>query len=147
VTTSTPTGRTEPLGVRPFGFVDVVDYIERITYDIWNGAERDPGLCHRYYGPDTPIFMDGGDLVGAERVVANTEAAWSRSPDFPGSSTTPIWTGDEATGYRTSMRWTWSATNSGPSIFGPATGRPVRFAAIANCVVRGRGDRRGVARA
>jgi predicted ester cyclase len=135
MTTGTPAG--QPLGVRPYGFDDVVDYIERITYDIWNGADRDPGLCRRYYGADTPIYMDGGDLVGAERVVANTESRLVAFPDFAGVIDDTIWTGDESTGYRTSMRWTWSATNTGPSIFGPATDRPVRFAAIANCVVRG----------
>jgi predicted ester cyclase len=137
VTTAAPTGTGAPLGVRPYGFDGVVDYIERITYDIWNGADRNPGLCRRFYGPDTPIFMDGGDLVGAERVVANTETRLLAFPDFAGIIDDTIWTGDEATGYRTSMRWTWTATNSGASIFGPATGRPVRFAAIANCVVRG----------
>jgi predicted ester cyclase len=138
VTTGARAETGAPLGVRPHGFDGVVDYIERITYDIWNGADRDPGLCHSYYGPETPIFMDGGDVVGAARVVANTEARLLAFPDFHGVIDDTVWTGDEATGYRTSMRWTWSGTGSGPSIFGPATGRPVRFAAIANCVVRGK---------
>lgn len=35
------------------------------------------------------------------------------------------------------MRWIWTGTNTGESIFGPPTGQRVRFSAIANCVVQG----------
>lgn len=128
---------SETLGVRPFGFADITDYIKGITYAIWNGPDRDPGLCSRYYAADTAIHLDGGDVVGADRVIANTRARLAAFPDFHGVIDDTIWTGDEATGYRTSMRWTWSATHQGPFVFGAASGKPVRFAAIANCVVRG----------
>ncbi|TDD86839.1 hypothetical protein E1293_08855 [Actinomadura darangshiensis] len=127
----------EELGVRPFGFADAPDYIEKITYAIWNGPDRDPGLIARYYGAGTPIHMDAGDLRGADAVIANTEARLTAFPDFHGHIDDTIWTGDEETGYRTSMRWTWTGTNTGPSVFGPATGRSVTFTAIANCVIRG----------
>ncbi|WP_433136207.1 ester cyclase [Actinomadura nitritigenes] len=125
------------LGVRSFGFADAPDYIEKITYAIWNGPDRDPGLIGRYYGADTAIHMDGGDLCGADAVIANTEARLVAFPDFHGQIDDTIWTGDEKTGYRTSMRWTWTGTNAGPSAFGPATGRRVAFTAIADCVIRG----------
>lgn len=124
-------------GVRPYGFADIADYIERITYAIWNGPDRNPELVRRYYTPTTPIHADGGDLVGADAVTANTLARLRAFPDFAGRIDDTIHTGDEERGYRTSMRWTWQATNLGPSVFGPATGRTVRFTAIANCVVRG----------
>ncbi|MGW2346523.1 ester cyclase [Streptomyces sp. NPDC001661] len=128
---------TSPLGVQPYGFTDAPDYIEKITYAIWNRPERDPELISRYYGPDSPIHMDSGDLRGADPVIANTHARLQAFPDFHGVIDDTIWTGDETNGYRTSMRWTWTATNTGPSPFGPATLRPVCFSAIANCVVRG----------
>lgn len=124
-------------GLRPYGFQGPADYIERITYGIWNGAARDPGLISRYYAPDAPIHLDGGDLRGAEAVIANTVARLRAFPDFHGTIDDTIWCGDEDQGYRTSMRWTWTGTNDGPSAFGPATGHRVRFSAIANCVVRG----------
>lgn len=127
---------SEP-GVRAYGFADITDYIERITYAIWNGPDRNPGLVRRYYTATTPIHADGGDLEGAEAVTANTRARLLAFPDFEGRIDDTIHTGDEDRGYRTSMRWTWRATNLGDSVFGPATGRAVRFTAIANCVVRG----------
>lgn len=130
-------GPASATGVRPYGFADVTDYIERITYAIWNGPDRDPELVRRYYTPTTPIHADGGDIVGADAVTANTLARLRAFPDFAGRIDDTIHTGDEDRGYRTSMRWTWRATNTGPSVFGPATGRTARFTAIANCVVRG----------
>ncbi|NYI78898.1 ester cyclase [Nocardioides panzhihuensis] len=119
------------------GFTDACDYIEKVTYAIWNGPERDPELVRRYYGAQTPIHADGGDLVGADRVLQNTVARLRTFPDFDGVIDDTIWTGDEHDGYRTSMRWTWTGTNTGESVFGPPTGKRVRFSAIANCVVRG----------
>lgn len=126
-----------PPGLRPYGFRDPVDYIERITYAIWNLPDPDPTLIRRYYAPDTAIHLDSGDLVGDERVLANTEARLRSYPDFHGSIDDTIWTGSEATGYRTSMRWTWTGTDTGGTPFGPPTGKRVTFSAIANCVIRG----------
>lgn len=134
---STSPSSSPATGLRSYGFQGPADYIERITYDIWNGAARDPGLISRYYAPDAAIHLDGGDLRGAEAVIANTVARLRAFPDFHGTIDDTIWCGDEDQGYRTSMRWTWTGTNDGPSAFGPATGRRVRFSAIANCVVRG----------
>lgn len=124
-------------GVRPYGFADITDYIERITYGIWNGPDRNPELVRRYYTATTPIHADSGDIEGADAVTANTRARLLAFPDFTGRIDDTIHTGDEDRGYRTSMRWTWRATNLGDSVFGPATGRAVCFTAIANCVVRG----------
>ncbi|MET3165299.1 UNVERIFIED_ORG: putative ester cyclase [Arthrobacter sp. UYEF10] len=126
-----------PHGLRPFGFDGPVDYIERITNDIWNLPGRDPDLIRRYYAPDTAIHLDAGDLLGDEVVITNTHARLHTYPDFHGIIDDTIWTGSEEDGYRTSMRWTWTATDTGGTIYGPATGRPVTFTAIANCIVRG----------
>lgn len=126
-----------PAGLHEYGFRDAEHYIEDITYAIWNCPDRDPELIRRYYGADTQIHTDAGDTVGAAAVIANTEARLETFPDFHGTIAETLWTGGEESGYRTSMRWTWTGTNRGPSAFGPATGQRVRFSAIANCVIRG----------
>jgi len=120
-----------------YGFAGPADYIERITYDIWNLPGRDLSLVRRYYSPDTAIHLDAGDLVGDRAVVSNTAARLRSYPDFHGVIDDTIWTGSDDQGYRTSMRWTWTGTDTGGTAFGPATGRAVRFMAIANCVVHG----------
>ncbi len=126
-----------PAGLRPFGFHGPVDYIERITYRIWNRPQRDIESISRFYSPTTTIHVDGADLIGDEVVIANTRARVKTYPDFHGIIDDTIWIGSEDEGYRTSMRWTWTGTDTGGSPFGAATGRPVRFVAIANCVLHG----------
>ncbi|MET3206441.1 MULTISPECIES: ester cyclase [unclassified Arthrobacter] len=128
---------TTPPGLRAYGFDGPVDYIERITYDIWNLPHRDLELIRKYYAPSTAIHLDAGDLVGDEIVIANTHARLGTYPDFHGVIDDTIWTGSEEEGYRTSMRWTWTGTDTGGTVYGPATGRPVTFTAIANCIVHG----------
>ncbi|WP_028278436.1 ester cyclase [Arthrobacter sp. H5] len=129
--------KLSPPGLHPYGFNGPVEYIERITDDIWNLPDRDPSLIRRYYAPHTAIHLDAGDLVGDELVIANTNARLRSYPDFHGVIDDTIWTGSEDEGYRTSMRWTWTGTDTGGTVFGTATGRPVTFTAIANCIVRG----------
>lgn len=126
-----------PQGVVPYGFDGPVDYIERITNDIWNLPQRNPELIRKYYSPATAIHTDAGDLTGDEIVIANTLARLRSYPDFHGIIDDTIWTGSEGEGYRTSMRWTWTGTDSGGTGFGPATHRTVKFVAIANCIVQG----------
>lgn len=128
--------RSSP-GVTSHGHRDVSDYIEKITYAIWNRPGRDPELVSRYYGPSTTIQTDGGDILGAQQVIDNTQARLRAFPDFDGVIADTVWTGSEATGYRTSMRWTWTATNTSSTVFGPATGKPAQHSAIANCVIEG----------
>lgn len=124
-------------GLRPFGFDGPVDYIERITYGIWNLPNRQLDLIRRFYSSSTAIHLDVGDLVGDDVVVANTSARLRTFPDFNGVIDDTIWVGSEEEGYRTSMRWTWTGTDTGGTVYGPATGRPVTFTAIANCIVLG----------
>lgn len=119
------------------GFAGPEDYVERITYLIWNRPLRRPQAVADYYSADAPIHLAGGDLVGADVVTANTLARLQAFPDFRGVIDDTIWTGSDDQGYRTSMRWTWTATHTGAGLWGAPTGRSVRFSAIANCIVDG----------
>lgn len=119
-------------GVQPFGFRDAEDYIERITYDIWNRPAQ-PRLCLRYYTTETRIHTDAGDVVGAQAVLDNTLARLGALPDFHGQIDDAIVTGDEESGYRTSMRWRWTGTWTGPWDLGAPTGAVAAGSAIANC--------------
>lgn len=125
------------MGLRPYGFAGPVDYIERITYDIWNLPVREPSLVEKYYAADGAIHLDFGDLRGVEPVIASTHARLVTYPDFHGIVDDTIWTGSEDIGYRTSMRWTWTGTDTGGTVFGPPTHRPVTVTSIANCLVEG----------
>ena len=113
-------------------FLDIVDFVERTTYAIWN--DRSPELVASYYGPRSVIRSDSGDLVGGDAVTAATYERMRTFPDYLGMIHDTIWTGDDASGYRTSMRWTARGTLGGGQAAG-ATGAVVHNSAIANCVV------------
>lgn len=118
-----------------YPYTDIVDFVERTTYIIWN--DKQPDLVHNWYLPETVIWTDGGDIVGEDDVTADT---WERRrgfSDYYGVIDDTIWTGDDESGYRTSMRWIARGTHDGVSRLGEPTGRRVENSSISHCVVGG----------
>lgn len=116
-------------------FTDIVDYIEKSTYHIWD--LKNIGLIYRMYTPTTVVHTSDGDTFGRDTVIANSLTKLAAFPDIRDFITDTIWTGNDQDGYRTSMRWTWTARNTGYSTYGPPTGKRVVVSGIANCIVRG----------
>lgn len=116
-------------------FVDIVDFVERTTYEIWN--DRNPGLVPKWYPKHSVIWTDGGDLVGEEVVTADTAERRKGFSDYHGVIDDTIWTGDDERGYRTSMRWVARGTHDGVSRLGEPTGCRVANSSISHCVVLG----------
>ena len=114
-------------------FTDIVDYILRITYRIWEGKQV--GLCRDYYSENCPIYTLSGYTEGAEQVTQNTIKTLSGFPDRTLHADNIIWGGNDVDGYHTSHLITTNMTNLGPSEFGPATGQRAQFQVIAHCVV------------
>lgn len=115
-------------------FVDIVDYIIRITDRIWH--ERKIDLCRHYYAEDSIIHNLTGDIVGAATVEANTYATLDAFPDRTLDPDNVIWANHEAESYYTSHLITSRMTNEGASEFGPATGKRARIRTIADCICR-----------
>ncbi|MGW2346535.1 ester cyclase [Streptomyces sp. NPDC001661] len=124
-----------PRPLRELGYLDAVDFVERTTYEIWN--HRRPEAIRDCYAPYSVIHGDGGDLVGTDRVLAVTTATQTTFPDYLGVIQDTIWTGDDLSGYRTSMRWVSRGTHHGPGAWGEPTGRVITNSCIANCVIVG----------
>ena len=120
-----PSGRRMPMDGFDEEFVDIADYIIRITDRIWHEQKID--LCLRYYSEDSAIHTLAGDIVGARTVEANTHATLKAFPDRTLDGDNVIWSGDDREGYYSSHLITSRMTNLGPSEFGPATGRRVRI--------------------
>lgn len=116
-------------------FTDIVHYIKLSTYQIWD--RKNIGLIYRYYTPTTVVHTSDGDTYGRDAVIANSLTKMAGFPDIRDYIDDVVWTGNDQDGYRTSMRWTWIARNTGHSIYGPPTGRRVAVTGIANCIVRG----------
>ncbi len=115
-------------------FHNIVDYIVRITYRIWEGKQV--GLCHDYYSEDCPVYTLGGYTEGAEQVTQNTIKTLAGFPDRTLHADNIIWGGSDADGFHTSHLICTNMTNLGPSEFGPATGKHAQIQVIAHCIVK-----------
>ena len=115
-------------------FTDIVDYILRITYRIWEGKQV--GLCQDYYSADCPVYTLAGYTEGAEEVTQNTLRTLAGFPDRTLHADNIIWGGDDERGYHTSHLICTNMTNLGPSEFGSATGRQAQIQVIAHCVCK-----------
>ena len=115
-------------------FSDIVDYILRITYRIWEGKQV--GLCYDYYSEDCPVYTLAGYAEGAEGVTQNTLRTLAGFPDRTLHADNIIWGGNDEDGYHTSHLICTKMTNLGPSEYGEATGKHAQIQVIAHCICK-----------
>lgn len=127
-----PTERTQSMKGFEDDYVDIIDYIVRITHRIWE--EGGVGRIYDYYRHDSHVHDDRGWRHGADIIVADTVSTINAFPDFRGYAEDIIWAGNDEVGFYTSHRAMLSGHNTGFSRFGPPTGRKVTYWCIANCV-------------
>ena len=112
---------------------DIVDYILGITFELWE--EGGIELIRQYYAPDCTVWGLDGITHGAEAVVRGTRGTLDAFPDRKLIAEHVVWSGNRSDGYYTSHRLLSMATNKGPTVYGPATGKQIRMTNIADCVV------------
>jgi predicted ester cyclase len=113
-------------------YSDIVDYILRCTHRIWE--QKDIGLIETHYSPDCMIHTPSGPIVGADTVVAGTLKTLAGFPDRTLIGEAVIWSEEGPGAFLSSHRISSTATNLGVSEFGAATGAPVAFTTIADCL-------------
>lgn len=115
-------------------YVNIVDYIVRITHHIWE--EKDIGYIYDTYSHDCTVWDDLGLQYGRDKIVADTVHTNNAFPDIRLVADEVVWAGNEDVGFHTSHRTKILGTNTGFSRFGPPTGKRVQLWCIANCVAR-----------
>lgn len=115
-------------------FKDFVDYIIRITHEIWE--EKAIGKLYDYYANTVQIHTTGSTIYGREAVIAGTIATLAAYPDRRLYGDEVIWGGNDTIGLYSSHRLTHAGTNRGWSLYGPPTGKKVEYRAIADCLVK-----------
>ena len=115
-------------------FSDIVDYIVRITDEIWQ--ERAIGYIRDTYDAECTIYSHYGVTRTAEAVVRSTLSSIASAPDGDTHHINVAWSGDESRGFYTAHLGLGRATNVVPSLFGPATGRAYVMRFAADCVSR-----------
>lgn len=129
-----PSSRTQPLAGFDAHYGDIVDYIVRITEEIWR--DRAIGRIYETYDASCTIYGASSVVRSVEEVVAATLASLNAYPDQVTDHINIAWSGDESAGFYTSHLGYSQATNLGPSEFGPATGGRVASYFVADCVSR-----------
>ena len=125
--------RTQPMAGFDAKYVDIVDYVVRITHEIW--VDRAVGRIYDTYAPACAIHTASGVVRSVEEVVASTVITLDAFPDGEAHHLNVAWSGDERDFYTSHLGWSRS-TNRGPTVYGPATNARVGLFFIADCVSR-----------
>jgi predicted ester cyclase len=112
-------------------YVDIIDYIVRITHRIWE--EKQIGYIYDTYRHNSRVTYDSGLQYGRDKLVADTIQTVNAFPDIRLYADEIIWAGDDQVGFHTSHRTVIIGHNTGYSKFGPATGKKVVLWCVANC--------------
>lgn len=113
---------------------NIIDYIVRITYRIWETNEREVDYISDCYSDDSLVYDDYGLQVGNKKIIADTHHTTRAFPDIILSAEEVIWSGDDQIAFHTSHLTRIIATNTGKSRYGDATGHVINVPVIANCV-------------
>lgn len=124
--------RRQPMAGFDDQYVDIIDYIVRITHRIWE--EKDIGYIYDTYRHNCRVTDDAGLQYGRDKIVADTVHTINAFPDIRLYADEIIWAGNEEDGFFTSHRTVITGTNTGYSRFGPPTGRRISLWCIANCL-------------
>ncbi len=115
-------------------YVDIVDYIVRVTHRIWE--QKDIGYIYDTYRHNSRVTDDSGLQYGRDKIVADTVHTVNAFPDIRLYADEVIWAADAAGCFHTSHRTVITGHNTGYSRWGKPTGRPVVAWCTANCVAR-----------
>ena len=129
-----PPARTQPLAGFDARYGDIVDYIVRITEEIWR--DRMIGRIYETYDASCTVYTASGVVRSVEEVVAATIASIHSYPDSITEHVNIAWRGDEEEGFYTSHLGLSVGTNLGASGFGPATRKRVKSYFVADCISR-----------
>ncbi len=113
-------------------YVDIIDYIVRVTHRIWE--EKEIGYIYDTYRHSSRVTDDSGLQYGRDKIVADTVHTINAFPDIRLYADEIIWAGDDVSGFHTSHRAVILGTNTGYSGYGAPTGRRIAVWCIANCV-------------
>jgi len=126
--------RTQPLAGFEDRFTDIVDYIVRITDEIW--MDRAIGYIYDTYDASCTIYSSYGIVRSVEEVIASTVTTLNAYPDGEIHHLNVAWSGDETAGFYTSHLGHSRSTNVGRTAWGPGTGRRTSIRFVADCISR-----------
>ena len=114
-------------------YYNIVDYILKITENIWEKKEIE--LIYDTYKKDILIHIGARKINGVENIIESTLDTINSFPDRTTRGEAVIWSTDNKGDFYSSHRIFSTATNLGDTIFGKPTGKKVYFRTIADCKI------------
>jgi predicted ester cyclase len=112
---------------------DIVDYIVKITEEIW--TDRSIGRIYDTYDASCTVYTSLGVVRSVEEVIASTVQTLYAQPNGETHHLNVAWSGDEQDFYTAHLGFSRSQ-NLGATIYGPATGKKYGIHFAADCVSR-----------
>lgn len=112
---------------------DFPHFIIGITMDIWEN--RQIALLESCYAKDIIVRGACGIKQGCQAVIDDTLAKMAAFPDLKILAEDVIWSGGETQHYLSSHRTVITGTQTGDSVYGPASGKRYYARCIADCAV------------
>lgn len=113
-------------------YQNIIDYIVRITYRIWE--DRDVEYIADTYSDTSHVYDDYGLQLGNQKIISDTHHTTGAFTNIKLIADEIVWAGNDEIGFHTSHRTIIRGTNDGASKYGPATHKNVDVLVIANCV-------------
>ena len=114
-------------------YINIVDYILKITEEIWE--KRAIWVIYDTYYEEIPLHIGARTIYGVAPVVNGTINTLHAFPDRKMGGEAVIWSKIDDNHFYSSHRIGSTATNTGATEYGPATGKKVFFRTIADCLV------------
>ena len=125
-------GPAQPMRGFEETYRNVIDYIVRITYRIWE--DREVEYIGETYSSDSRVYDDYGLQLGSRKIIEDTRRTTGAFSNVRLIADEIVWAGDDEVGFHTSHRTLIRGTHDGDGKYGPATNRDVDVLVIANCV-------------
>ena len=112
---------------------NIVDYVLKITEDIWE--KREIEVINDTYEKDILIHTGARKINGVEEVIKGTVDTLASFPDRKMGGETVIWSTDNKGDFYSSHRILSTTTNLGDTVFGKSTGKKIFFRTVADCKI------------
>lgn len=112
---------------------NIVDYILKITEDIWEKKEIE--VINETYEKDILIHTGARKINGIEKVIGATNDTLASFPDRMMQGEAVIWSTDNKGDFYSSHRILSTATNQGSTVYGEPTGKKISFRTVADCKI------------
>jgi len=114
---------------------DVDDFVRRAFHEIWNW--RLLGKVNEYYAQNVRFHGTGDrEIYGTGQLRSYFISILAMFPNLAHHIDHIYWMGNDAEGYKVSVRWSIEGSHRGPGLYGKPTSKPISMWGISQLTIR-----------